>query len=41
MRSLKGVHKEFPVVQQVKVPVLSLLWLRFDPWPGNLCKLWV
>ena len=19
----------------VKDPVLSLLWLRFDPWPGN------
>ena len=31
------------VVQQVKDPVLPLLWLRsllwhrFDPWPGNFC----
>ena len=25
------------VVQQAKDPVLSLLWLGFDPWPGNLC----
>ena len=23
------------VVQQVNNPVLSLLWLRFDPWPRN------
>ena len=21
--------------QRVKDPVLSLLWERFDPWPGN------
>ena len=21
----------------VKDPALSLLWRRFDPWPGNLC----
>lgn len=31
------------VAQQVKDPVFSLLWLRsllwlgFDPWPGNFC----
>ena len=31
------------MVQQVKDPTLSLLWLgsllwlRFDPWPGNFC----
>ena len=25
------------VAQQVKDPVLSLLWLRFHPYPGNLC----
>ena len=23
------------VAQQVKDPVLSLLWLVFDPWPGD------
>ena len=23
------------VVQWVKDPVLSMLWLRFDPWPGT------
>ena len=33
------------MVQQVKDPVLSLLWLglllwyRFDPWPWNFCML--
>ena len=25
----------------VKDPVLSLLWLKFDPWPWNLYMLWV
>lgn len=29
------------VAQQVKDPVLSLLWLRFDPLPGNFLVLWV
>ena len=24
-----------PVVQQAKDLALSLLWLGFDPWPGN------
>ena len=34
------------MAQQVKDPVLSLLWLRsllwsrFDPWLGNFCMLW-
>ena len=34
------------MAQQVKDPVLSLLWLwlqlwhRFDPWPGNFCMPW-
>ena len=23
------------LAQQVKDPALSLLWLRFDPWPQN------
>ena len=26
---------EFPGGLAVKDSVLSLLWLRFDPWPGN------
>ena len=26
---------EFPGGLAVKDPVLSLLWQRFDPWPGN------
>ena len=25
------------VAQLVKNPVLSLLWLEFDPWPRNFC----
>ena len=24
----------------VKDSALSLLWLRFDPWPGNFCMPW-
>ena len=28
---------EFPGYLMVKDPVLSLLWLPFDPWPGNFC----
>ena len=31
---------EFHVTQQVKDPVLLLLWHRFDPWPGNFCMPW-
>ena len=27
--------KEFPGGLVVKDPVLSLLWLRFEPWPEN------
>ena len=29
--------KEFPGGLEVKDLILSLLWLRFDPWPGNFC----
>ena len=35
------------MAQWVKDPALSLLWLSlmlwcaFDPWPGNVCILWV
>ena len=29
------------MAQQVKDLVLSLLWLRFEPWPGNFCVPWV
>ena len=25
----------------LKGPALSLLWSRFDPWPGNFCMQWV
>ena len=32
---------EFPGGLVVKDLVLSLLWLRFDPWSGNLCMPWV
>ena len=34
------------MAQRVKDPALSLEWLRsllwhrFDPWPGNFCRLW-
>ena len=40
------LHKEFSqrsslVAQLIKDPVLSPLWLRLDPWPGNLLRLWV
>ena len=31
---------EFPGGPVVKDLVLSLLWLRFDPWPGNFCMPW-
>ena len=31
---LKG-SQEFPGGLVVKDPALSLLWRRFDPWPGN------
>ena len=31
------------MVQWVKDPVLSLLWCRLDPWPGNfyMLKVWL
>ena len=29
----------FPVAQWVKDLALSLLWLGFDPWPGNVHKM--
>ena len=29
------------MAQWVKDLVLSLLWCRFDPCPGNFCVLWV
>ena len=25
------------MAQRVKDLALSLLWFRFDPWPGNFC----
>ena len=30
---------EFPGGLTVEDPVLSLLWLRFNPWPENFCML--
>ena len=32
-------EREFPGGLLVKDPALSLLWLGFDPWPGNFCML--
>ena len=29
------------MVQWVKDPALSLLWIEFDPWPGNFCVPWI
>ena len=40
-------YEEFPgslVVKDLAFSLLrlgSLLWLRFDPWPGNFCMSWV
>ena len=31
---------EFPGGLAIKDLVLSLLWLRFDPWPGNFHMPW-
>ena len=28
---------EFPGSLEIKEPVLLLLWLRFNPWPGKFC----
>ena len=28
------------VAQQIEDLVLSLLWRKFDPWPGNFCMPW-
>ena len=45
--SFKRTHREFPVVQQVKDPALSLLWLWVTAvaWAGSLAlefhKPWV
>ena len=42
----KDKYEEFPGGLVVKVWVLSLLWLglplwlRFNPWPKNICMLW-
>ena len=43
----KELLKEFPGGLVVKDPKLlllwlrSLLWYRFDPWPGNFCIPWI
>lgn len=36
---LKQLDWEFPGGRAVKNSALSLLWLQFDPWPGNFCML--
>ena len=48
MKILQNIKSRSSLVaQQVKDLALLLLWLwlllwcRFDPWPGNLCMLWV
>ena len=33
----KKMLLEFPGGLVVTDSVLSLLWHRFDPWPGNVC----
>ena len=33
--------EEFPGGLAVKDPALSLMWLRFHPWPRNFHRLWV
>ena len=33
----KREKQEFPAGLEVEDPVLSLLWFRFIPWPGNFC----
>ena len=49
--NLKGIQRterksktktcwEFLVDLAIKDLVLSLPWLRFDPWPGNFCMPW-
>ena len=34
-QNLKNPSREFLVAQWVKDLALSLLWLRFNSWPGN------
>ena len=36
-KHLKEWMLEFPGGLVVKDLVLSVLWLGFDPWPGNFC----
>ena len=40
-RLLKATKEMFPGGLVVKDTALSLLWLGFDPWPGNSCMPWV
>ena len=37
---IKG-YRDFPGALTVKDSALSLLWLRFDPWPWNFHMPWV
>ena len=38
---LKNKIQDFPGGLSVKVLALSLLWLRFNPWPENFFMLWL
>ena len=37
VKKKRQVKRSSPMAQRVKNPVLSLLWQRFNPWPGNFC----
>ena len=37
VKAMINKRKEFPGSLEVKDSALSLLWLRFSPWPGNFC----
>ena len=39
--ALELFHRAFPCGLAIKDLALSLLWLGFDPWPGNFCMLCV
>lgn len=41
MAIIRKTSKEFIGSPAVKVRALSLLWLRFDLWPGNFHIPWV
>ena len=40
MQTIK-MNQEFPGGLAVKDLALSLLWVKFKPWPENFCMPWV